>query len=564
MKEKLRKNWLIIAIVLIFFLSRFLAFGQMYHQDEYKWVMIVDPSYGLNYESDHPPLVGLLYHIVGVVSGYDHLRLLPIAVSSLLLLGVFFLASKLYGKKAAWWTVGILFISTYNFIASTQVDIDGALLPLASVIAIYCFYRIDFSNIRNKKQRLWIIAFIISIIFGFLIKLSFALVLGALITEYCIRKKPSKKLVLISTGIFVGIIAILAIIVLIMKYVLNIEHAVRFIQNVTKFGFLNFSSRDYFQVLFLGTKSLVLASPLLLGLYILVFSSREYIRRYRFWIIFLLYNVLFYFVIFDFTNRTIERYMMFLIIPSSIIAGSILAEKWRIRIKDLSFRFYGVVSFFVIITFIPFLYSYAILPLYPKSSYIEKLKSLDFDFLIPITGGSGPIGFYMLVSYVVVAFMISLGSILTYRLIKKESHKKIVLVVFLLSSLAYNLVLNEEFLFGKIYGSVNKIAFAVTNEVVGNSEIDKVVTYYDIAGYELNDSKKYARRFYVAPMFAQSNVGKFTGYSGYYSVVGFPLIDPTSIYWRYLQSCKTVFQSQDKNIRGYIFDCKNGDKNIFN
>ena len=564
MKEKLRKNWLIIAIVLVFFLSRFLAFGQMYHQDEYKWVMIVDPSYGLNYESDHPPLVGFLYHIIGVVFGYAHLRLLPIIASSFLLLGIFFLASKLYGRKAAWWTVGILSISVYNFIASNQVDIDGALLPLAGIIAIYCFYRIDFSDIRNKKQRLWITAFIISIIFGFLIKLSFALVLGALITEYCIRKKPSKKLVLASVGIFAGIIAVLTIVVLIMKYVLNIEHATRFLQNVTKFGFLNFTSRDYFQVLFLGTKSLVLASPILLGLYIIVFSSREYIRRYRFWLILLLYNVLFYFVVFDFTNRTIERYMMFLILPSSIIAGSIIADKWRLKIKDMSVRFYGIVTFFVVITLIPFFYNYAILPLYPKNVYIEKLKSFDLNFLIPITGGSGPIGFYVLVSYVVIGFMISIGSIVIYRLAKQESHKKIALAVFVVSALLYNLILNEEYLFGKIYGSVNKVAFAVTNEVINNPKIDKVITYYDIAGYELNDSKKYGRRFYVAPMFTQSNIGKFSDYTGYYSVVDFPLIDTTSIYWRYLQSCQTIFKVQDKNINGYIFDCRNGNRKLFN
>ncbi len=151
MKEFLRKNWILIAVVLVFFISRFLASGLMYHQDEYKWVMIVDPSYGLNYESDHPPLIGLLYHLTGIAAGYDHLRLLPILVSTLLLVMVFLYTSRFYGKRAAWWTVGILCVSVYNFVASTQVDIDGALLPLAGLFSVYCFYRIDFPGQRARR-----------------------------------------------------------------------------------------------------------------------------------------------------------------------------------------------------------------------------------------------------------------------------------------------------------------------------------------------------------------------------------------------------------------------------
>ena len=49
-----------------------------------------------------------------------------------------------------------------------------------------------------------------------------------------------------------------------------------------------------------------------------------------------------------------------------------------------------------------------ILPLVPKIAYLEQIKNLDFSFLLPFSSGSGPLGFYMSVKFIVLFWYINL------------------------------------------------------------------------------------------------------------------------------------------------------------
>lgn len=567
----MKRNLILIGVfVLIFIASRFLVFSDMYHQDEYKWALIVNPAFGLDLRSDHPPLIGFLYRMTGFAVGFENLRLLPIAVSIINVLLVLAIVRRMYGKddpaygrRAVWWTFGILLLNTYFLIASTQVDIDGALLPCAMLLSLYCFIHINWSDLSLRDNRKWYVALFAAIVFGCLIKLSFALVLAALATEFWIIRRPNWKLVgkIIVWGFGAFIVA--AGIIWLLNSIGHVRNASQFLLNATKFGLLNFGERNYFQVLFLSVKSFVVASPLLLlpALYILVF--RDKIREHRFWFIYIVYNVIFYFVIFDFTSRTIERYMMFLIIPCSIISGVFLSR--HISFASIKENVWKVLIGVTLglSPLLSLLCTYVILPLNPKSAYIAKLTSFDFRFLIPITGGSGPIGFYVPVLFVVLSFVVAVVALVVYRYAKNVDIKKISLTAFVVLGLIYNVVLMSEYGFGTLYGNVDAVSKQVTNYVVNDSKIDEVITYYDTAGYELNVAKKYKKRFYTDPMFAASNVGKFAEHGGYYSVVDFPEIDKNSVYWKYLSSCATVFTTQDRRVHGYVFDCKAADTTIF-
>jgi Dolichyl-phosphate-mannose-protein mannosyltransferase len=559
LKQKNNIIWILLLIG-VFLITRFSLVSMMYHQDEYKWAMIVDPVFHEDLKSDHPPLIGLLYKATGAIVGYDHLRLLPILVSLFNLTLLFLLVLKFYGKREAYFTSAIYTLGVYSLVANTQIDIDGALLPATMLVSFYSYM----AFLKGYRREFWLPVLIGSFVLGFLIKLSFIIVIGAIATDYFLKNKIDLGLVKKISVYFFGGVLFLAALTYIFVFIFKITNPLQFILNVTHFGVFNFGERNYFQLLFLTIKSVILASPIVLLASSLVFSKRF---RYdlQIWFIYLAYNIIFYYFIFDFSNRTIERYDMFLIIPSAVIGGIFLAE--RIRNKLVATKDKAMTVLVAAISIMTTIFVASVkslpLPLNPKSVYIDKVKALDFNFLIPITGGSGPIGFYVSVLFVV--FMFSTCSLLLFWYYKVSNRKytTYILVAFMSFCLSYNFVLEKELIFGSTYGSVNDVTKDVVLKVNQDQNIKQVITYYDIAGYELNSTGKYFKRFYTDPMFSNTNINKFTDYKGYYMVVDFPQIDKNSVYWRYLESCEKTFETSDVGVLGYIFDCRNGDASLF-
>ena len=70
----------------------------------------------------------------------------------------------------------------------------------------------------------------------------------------------------------------------------------------------------------------------------------------------------------------------------------------------------GVV--FVLLSYVVLSLPHDVLPLNPKEAYVDKVKSLEFNFLIPFTGGSGPSGFYFSALFILLAWIIACISLL--------------------------------------------------------------------------------------------------------------------------------------------------------
>jgi hypothetical protein len=550
-----------IVLIIIFLILRFSIFNQIYHQDEYKWAMIVNPDFHLDLKSDHPPLVALLYKVTGIIAGYDNLRILPIFISLLNFVIIFFLVLKFYGKREAYTASAIYATGVYSLVAGTQIDIDGALLPLTMLISFYSYLAYQ----KGYRRGFWLPVLIGSFIFGFLIKLSFIIVIGAIATDYILKHKIDLGIVKKTLVYFFGGTIFLTILTYAFVFIFKISNPLQFILNATHFGVLNFSERNYSQLLFLTIKSLILASPFVI-LPLFLFFSRRFRSDLQLWFIYLFYNIIFYYFIFDFSNRTIERYDMFLIIPSAVIGGIFLSERMRGAInkkKEIAFAYFIAIISFVITLTISFIKSTP-LPLNPKSIYIDKVKSLDLNFLIPITGGSGPIGFYASALFITSIFTICLLLLFWYYRASGRYYASYILIAFISFGFSYNFVIGRELVIGGMYGSVNNITKEVVAKVNSDPKIKQVITYYDIAGYELNSTGKYYKRFYTDPMFTETNKGKFSNYNGYYMVVDFPEIDKNSIYWKYILTCKKTFETNNKSVSGYIFDCSNGNVLLFN
>ncbi len=522
-----------------------MGLGHIYHQDEYRWASIADPFFG-NLESPHPPLSEFLYKLAGKFLGFDYLRAVPILFSFLSLILLYLVVKKLTGKSAAGLiAVGLFIINIYSAIANLQIDIDGALLPFFVLLGYYAYIYLA----ENPKDKKYWFLFVLSIIGGFLTKLSFILFLVTFIIYFVLnnfvkgeKKINFKKLIyfLVPMVLFAGLFYLL--------YAIKFGFIIRYAES---FNVFNFGSRKYFDFTFKVFKSLVWLSPLLSWPLIAGLFDRAVFKKYGFWYLYILINAIFYAVAFDFTTRTIERYLMFLIIPAIIITSSILYDAFS-RYKGYnSGQIIKALAFFAVITIIILSLPYQVLPLDPKTGYVQKVKSLDFNFLIPFSGGSGPSGFYFSAQFILWSWALSL--IFWLAVLFRSKYAKFTLLLFVVFGVGYNVLFLNEYLGKSIYGNVPAISKKTIDYVIENKDIQNVITYYDIGAYYLRKSGQYSSRFYTS--LSRDYTPKLSTFEGYYMIVDFPPIDKTGRYWRLISRCKLEKTFSEKNINSYIFNC---------
>ena len=541
-----KKIWIFVLVVSVFLITRLPAVQQIYHQDEYKWAMQADPIF--DNESPHPPLGKYTLRLTGNILGFENLRFAPLLFSFLCLALIYLIIKKITNKTGIALLGTLLFsINVYSVIASLQVDIDGAILPFFMLLVYYAYLRLLTNN-----RKFWWVVFGVGVVGGFLTKLSFVIFVGALAVDYLLMiyylSQLNIKKIATKSLKFGGILALIAV----AFYYFSPDRINIVIEYGRHFQSLNFASRAYFELVFKILKSLVWLSPLLLLPVMAGLFNREAVKKYRFWYIFLFFNLIFYLVIFDFAKLTMERYLMFLIIPCCIISAGVLGEliegfNWNKEYRKIFF----ISLVFVLLSAAILSLSHNVLPLDPKINYINHIKNLDFNFLIPFTGGSGPVGFYFSAQYVLWSWIGAIILLVTGLLFKSGKQKFI--LGFIILGVGYNLLFLNEYLLGSLFGSVPNVARASVQYVLNNPQIKNATTYYDTGNYYLILADKSAGRFFTAP--SRDYSGRFNAYKGYYMIVDFPAIDRNGRYWPFLERCKLDKQFTDKDVSSYIFDC---------
>ncbi len=536
--------WKIIVIfTLLFVVTRIPGLTQIYQQDEYKWARIVKPSYGIQWTIPHPPFSEFLYQQWGKWVGYDWLRVPPLIFAVLaFLLGVV-LVRRWYGNRATYGFAFLSLVTTASVLASIQVDIDGAFLVFWTLLAFLGFDDIR----RGRRSRGWSIL-IFACAGGFLTKLSFLLVPIALLIEfYWQRGVRTAKQWHVVTGVAVAVASLFLWNSRLLDGILVVQYA-------KSFGFLNFLERDYFEVLLLTLKTVVLFGPaFVLALYAIITQA----KRYRLLLIFSAVQFAFYYVLFDFSSRTMERYLLTFVFPLAVLAGDMLSstvssfKQWWVK---RSLIFVGLFSLGLLIVL---LLPKIPLPLHPKERFVTQVLNFKLNFLIPITGGSGPMGFFVpadLTLYVFAVVTVLLGMCLWKR---RAAFYESVMPVVATAIFLFALVVGGEFLFGWWYGNASAVAKQAIAFTCQNKNIPQVITYNDIGGWELGECGKYFKRFYLNPKFSETNESKFGSYKGHYLVVDMPPIDPSQKSERYFAECPVMYRAQDKQVRATVYDCQN-------
>lgn len=534
--------WLVL-IALAFLALRVPGLELPLHQDEYKWPMIVNPATNYGTNIPHPPLSQFIYQTGGAIVGYDvHLRFIPLAFGFANLFLLWYWLRMRAGERAALWAAGLFALSYYSILASLMVDTDGQIMPFFLLLALIAYE-------RARSDPRWFAAVGLACVMGFLVKTSFILVIGALAADMLWERRAElvSRRVLIYAWWGGAMAAALAATLAVTQYLFpffNLATSLAYWQHFVSLD------HNWFQIAIQAVKAAFYLSPLLVLLPL--WGTREVFERVRPLGFLVLFGLLFYLVIFDFSVGALDRYLQFLIIPLVSFAAVYLAQQVALA-RYRVFALVGCVAALGIfaLQFAP----HAVPSLYPKAAWIGRILSLRWDMLYPFSGGSGPLTFYVSFLVIGISWLLSAATVMLgwWRPMLRPA----LLLVLLPVAFAYSMIFTEEYLFGKVNGHAPGLVARAAAHIAADPAITRVVVYNDNGGDEVRKTGKYEKRLYTSPDFDWRDKARtMNAFSGHYLVIDTPPVDPASMFAAYFATCIPVYQDTDRYMHATIYDCR--------
>ncbi len=399
---------------------------------------------------------------------------------------------------------------------------------------------------------------IASLLAGLLVKLNFILVIGALMLDYLwtYRRDMLVRRIAISAGGAVGFGAVYIAALYLIQSVYPAFDIHFMIGHASQFA--STGGRNWTQIAVQVIKAVYYLSPLLIAP--LILASRETVSRMRPFAIYLGLGFIFYFVIFDFSAGALDKYLMFAIVPLAAIAGTIISETFNAPEAEpeenpiIRFPLGAAIAGLVVsvgllsLNFLP----QAVAALYPKTEWFGRVLHGHWNVLTPLTGGSGPQGFYISFLFIAASFIISIALALAVLARKRWRLPAIVMIIII--GFTYNFVFAEELLFGRINGSSADVMHRAVAYIEKAPSVSKVLSYNDIGAHELTDLGKYGGRFYATPSYEEGHKAKFADFR-YYMVVDVPHLYENGFYGEFFSHCDALFDTFSGQITGRVYDC---------
>ncbi|HEX7724168.1 MAG TPA: hypothetical protein VF438_00310, partial [Candidatus Paceibacterota bacterium] len=402
-------------------------------------------------------------------------------------------------------------------------------------------------------------------------KLSFVLVVGAFVLDYIWENRRKRvgtyigqsiALGLVFIGIYIGLLYLIQAVYPAFSISFMMTHAHQFTSS---------GGRGWTQIIVQGVKALYYLSPLVIAPIFLV--SRETLRKMRPCLLYLALGFLFYFVLFDFSQGALDKYLMFATVPLIAIAAVAIVEaieKARTTLTAAGMRLsFGKIlaalvpgiAIAALIFWTNFMHP-LVVALYPKSEWFGRVAHGHWNILTPITGGSGPMGFYVSFLFIALSFMAAIGAAIIGRLAMNGRFgeaRRVWLIPMLgivcIVGLGYNAVFAEEYMFGDINGSSAKVLEADIEFVRQSPLVKQVMTYNDIGAGPLTKLNAYAGRIYATPDAEDLYRAKFAAFDGHYLVVDVPRFYADGFYAKFFGTCTILYQSVSKRISGTVYRC---------
>jgi glycosyltransferase involved in cell wall biosynthesis/4-amino-4-deoxy-L-arabinose transferase-like glycosyltransferase len=548
-----RAMYLLPLLLIVFALIRLPGLDLPFHQDEWKNAHMVRVGIegGL---SAHPPLMELIYVWSGAIFGADNLRLMPLVFGVISAWLLYIVMRRRVSASAAAWATGLYAISMYGVLASLMLDMDGTILPAFFLAAVYAYDR--FSDAETTRGKLgWLGALFGAVALGFMTKLSFVLVPAAILLDYLwhMRNRFTARFVASAAGFFVLGAGVLTAALILADRLMPAFDIGPTISHAT--SYIRFEGRGYMQIVIQAVKALFYLSPLLL--LAPLFVNKDLLDRSRIFVIYGALGFVFYFILFDFSQGALDKYLMYSIVPLVALSGSAITRVLggHVRREALSGVILGGVisTALIAISYLP----HDVIPLYPKTAFVDAVVSRHWNILMPFTGGNGPLGFYMSFLLMAMAFIASF-IIVTIGWFKKR-FEVTAIVALLVIGLVYNALFIQEYFWGNLYGSAPRVLHEALVYIGSNNEITSVITHADAGAYELNTMGKYTGRFYAVPAYAEGHRELFSKHAGQYLVVDMPLLNQSGFYRSFFNTCTPLFETHSGVIKGYVYDCADSD-----
>jgi glycosyltransferase involved in cell wall biosynthesis len=541
-----KREVMVVLLLLAFFVAiRLPGLDLPYHQDEAKIGHMVRVQH-VGYLAAHPPLTELIYRKVGMITGSDNLRIIPLSFATFSAAFLYFIMRRRVDAAAALWSVLVYSVCMYGVFASLMVDTDGAILPTFFLLAVYAYDRFRQAD-AMRGRLMWIGGVFAALLLGFLTKLSFVLVLGALVLDYLFEIRKRARL---STVVFVVAVGAACAIVggILLWAAQHVFEGINLRETIAHAAlYFRLEGRGYLQIVIQGVKAVFYLSPLIL--IPVVFVSRADLLRTRIFVTYILLGGIFYFILFDFSQAALDKYLMFLVVPLAAISGTVIARVLPTLSRREMLLGGGLgVIFAIALLFLNFL-SPRVVPLYPKQQWILDILHGHWNTLFVFTGGDGPVGVYLSLLFIGASFIACLALLIVARFRFRS-----LLVSVLVICVAYNAVFVQEFLYGTLNGSA-KTALHQSLDFIRTHDVGAVITHGEIGKYELDGMDKYAGRFYAVPGNEEGHKERFAGHDGSYLVINVPRFNIDSFYARFFAQCSALHATRSGEIEATIYDC---------
>src|SRR3989344_6852273 len=213
-KEHKKKLVIFCLLLFVFLTPRLLGTSLPYHQDEWKNVSASRSVATAGAFFAHPPLMQMIFVASNFILGDQNMRLLPLFFSVASIVLLYIVVSRRIGERAALWSALLFAFCFYIILGSLSPDVDGAILPFFFLFSVYAYDRLMLTEKSSVKWK-WLPLLIGSLLIGFLIKLSFILVVGIILIDYIWshwRKMNRREILTAVVGVFgFGIIYVIAI-----------------------------------------------------------------------------------------------------------------------------------------------------------------------------------------------------------------------------------------------------------------------------------------------------------------------------------------------------------------
>ena len=576
------KKYLPVILLVLFLAIRIPGLGIPYYQDEWKNVSASASVESAGQFFAHPPLMQMLFVADRAMFGVDGFRILPLILAALSLWLLYIAVRNRAGQSAGLWAMLFGAVCFYNVLGALQTDVDGSVLPLCFLLAVVAYDKIsaDLALAQvDRKQLLrvngWVVVLALALLVGMLTKLSFVLVIGVFVLDYLWenrRNHPGGQIGrLAGYCIALGAIYISALYAIQALYpAFSISFMLGHAQQFTGTG-----GRNWTQIIVQAVKALYYLSPLVIAS--CFFVTRDALRKARPFLVYFILGCIFYFVLFDFSQGALDKYLMFATVPLIAIGAVSVSEALKNRANasavasgttGRSWLALGVLGAFVLAglaVWTNFLHPIAV-PLYPKAEWFGRVAHGHWNILTPITGGSGPMGFYVSFLFIAVSFAIAIAAAIIGRLAMKgrlgekgRAWLVPMLCIVVAVGLAYNAVFAEEYLFGAINGSSAKVLAADVEFIRQTPLVKQVMTYNDTGAGALSALNAYAGRIYATPDAEDLYRAKFADFSAMqssgYLVVDIPRLAADSFYAKFFGSCTVLYQSVSGQISGTVYRC---------